>query len=106
MHRDIKPANFLLSGHAGSDERVLLGDFGIARALGDAGLTSTGAVLATLSYAAPEVLAGQQFDRRSDLYSLGCALFRLLTGETPFSSGGGAAAVVGRSSLPTAAQSQ
>lgn len=94
VHRDVKPANFLLSGTIGRDERVLLGDFGIARALDDAGLTSTGAVLATLSYAAPEVLAGQAFDGRADLYSLGCALFRLLTGATPFSSGGGAAAVV------------
>lgn len=94
VHRDIKPANFLLSGSGGGDERVLLSDFGIARALGDTGLTSTGSVLATLAYAAPEVLAGQGFDGRADLYSLGCALFRLLTGETPFSGGAGAAAVV------------
>nr|WP_306439428.1 serine/threonine-protein kinase PknH/PknJ [Mycobacterium simiae] len=94
VHRDIKPANFLLSGQAGCDERVLLGDFGIARALGDSGLTSTGSVLATLAYAAPEVLAGQRFDNRADLYSLGCTLFRLLTGETPFSAGDAAAAVV------------
>ncbi len=95
LHRDIKPANFLLSGSAHGDERVLLGDFGIARALDDAGLTATGSVLATLSFAAPEVLAGQSFDGRADLYSLGCTLFRLLTGEAPFSSGGGVAAVVG-----------
>lgn len=53
IHRDIKPANFLLSRAAGGDERVLLSDFGIARALGDTGLTSTGSVLATLAYAAP-----------------------------------------------------
>ena len=42
VHRDVKPANFLLSGPAGPDERVLLGDFGIARALDDVGLTATG----------------------------------------------------------------
>jgi len=94
VHRDIKPANFLLSGPVGPDERVMLGDFGIARALGDVGLTVTGSVMATMSYAAPEVLAGASFDHRADLYSLGCTLFRLLTGQTPFSGANGPAAVV------------
>src|SRR5690348_11795456 len=56
VHRDIKPANFLLSGTVGPDERVLLGDFGIARALDDVGLTGTGSVTTTVAYAAPEVL--------------------------------------------------
>ena len=94
VHRDVKPANFLLSGAAGPTERVLLGDFGIARALGDIGLTVTGAVLATVAYAAPEVLAGEPFDGRSDIYSLGCTLFRLLTGRTPFPGTNGMAAVM------------
>lgn len=94
VHRDVKPANFLLSGPVGPDERVLLGDFGIARALGDIGLTVTGAVMATVAYAAPEVLAGQPFDGRSDIYSLGCTLFRLLTGRTPFPGTNGMAAVM------------
>jgi eukaryotic-like serine/threonine-protein kinase len=53
VHRDIKPANFLLSASIHGNERVLLGDFGIARALDDATMTATGSVLATLSYAAP-----------------------------------------------------
>ena len=57
VHRDVKPANFLLSGPVGPGERVLLGDFGIARALDDVGLTVTGSVMATVAYAAPEVLA-------------------------------------------------
>ena len=94
VHRDIKPANFLLSGPIGPDERVLLGDFGIARALDDAGLTITGSVTATVAYAAPEVLAGQPFDGRSDLYSLACTLFRLLTGRAPYPTANGSAAVV------------
>jgi serine/threonine-protein kinase len=94
VHRDVKPANFLLSGPVGPDERVLLGDFGIARALADVGLTVTGSVTATVAYAAPEVLAGQPFDGRADLYSLGCTLFRLLTGRTPFATSNGAAAVM------------
>jgi serine/threonine protein kinase len=94
VHRDVKPANFLLSGRAGPAERVLLGDFGIARALDDVGLTVTGSVMATVAYAAPEVLASRAFDGRADLYSLGCTLFRLLTGKTPFSAANGMAAVM------------
>jgi hypothetical protein len=94
VHRDIKPANFLLSGPVNGHEQVLLGDFGIARALDDVGLTATGSVMATVAYAAPEVLSGLQFDARADIYSLGCTLFRLLTGKTPFSAANGAAAVL------------
>lgn len=94
VHRDVKPANFLLSTEGGGPERVLLADFGIARALDDVGLTVTGAVMATVAYAAPEVLAGAPFDGRADLYSLGCTLFRMLTGKTPFSGANGVAAVM------------
>jgi eukaryotic-like serine/threonine-protein kinase len=94
VHRDVKPANFLLSGPVGPDERVLLGDFGIARALDDAGVTATGAVVATMAYAAPEVIESQVVDGRADLYSLGCSLFRMLTGRTPFHRATGMAAVV------------
>ncbi len=94
VHRDIKPGNFLLSGPIGPDERVLLGDFGIARAFDDVGLTATGSVMATVAYAAPEVLSDAPIDGRVDIYSLGCALFRLLTGHTPFPATNGAAAVM------------
>lgn len=85
LHRDVKPANFLL---ARNDERVFLADFGIARAA-DAvtHLTVTGNVMASVSYAAPEALAGESVDHRADVYSLGCSLFRLLTGRSPFSRG-------------------
>ncbi|WP_085183514.1 serine/threonine-protein kinase PknH/PknJ [Mycobacterium bohemicum] len=94
VHRDVKPANFLLSGPVGPAERVLLGDFGIARALDDAGLTATGSVMATVAYAAPEVLSNAPIDGRADIYSLGCTLYRLLTGKTPFPATNGAAAVM------------
>lgn len=92
LHRDIKPANFMLSGPIGRDERVLLGDFGIARSADDAGMTATNAVMTTMAYAAPEVLEGRPVDHRSDLYSLGCALFHLLTGQTPYGDTPGMAA--------------
>jgi eukaryotic-like serine/threonine-protein kinase len=94
LHRDVKPANFLLSHEATGPERVLLGDFGIARALDDVGLTMTGSFVGTVAYAAPEVLASMPVDGRADIYSLGCTLFRLLTGKTPYSRSKGMAAVV------------
>lgn len=93
IHRDVKPANFLLSGDAGPDERVLLGDFGVARYRGQNEISLAGSVFATVAYAAPEVLAGHPSDGRADLYSLGCSLFRLLTGRAPY-PGGTAAAVI------------
>ncbi|OBJ70188.1 serine/threonine-protein kinase PknH/PknJ [Mycobacterium sp. 1274756.6] len=92
LHRDVKPANFLLTGPVGAEERVLLGDFGIARAVDDAGLTGTNMVMATMAYAAPEVLEGRPIDHRADLYSLGCALFHLLTGQVPYADTTGASA--------------
>ena len=91
LHRDAKPANFLLAPH---DERIFLADFGIARALDDAvNLTQTGMVMASIAYAAPESLAGEAVDHRADVYSLGCSLYRLLTGQAPFARPGGMAAV-------------
>ncbi|AGB27043.1 serine/threonine protein kinase (plasmid) [Mycobacterium sp. JS623] len=87
IHRDIKPANFLLAAESG---RVLLADFGIARALNEASaLTQDGTVMASVAFAAPETLAGdpQAVGPRADIYSLGCSLFRLLSGHAPFSGG-------------------
>ncbi len=92
LHRDVKPANFLLSGQPGPEERVLLTDFGIARAVDDAPLTATGSVMASFAYAAPEVISGQPVDGRADLYSLGCSLFELLTATIPYADANGATA--------------
>ncbi|AQT82213.1 hypothetical protein B1R94_27630 [Mycolicibacterium litorale] len=84
IHRDVKPANFLLSGNVGPEERVLLADFGIARARDDAAMTAAGSVVATAAFAAPEVVSGGAAEARSDLYALGASLYRLLTGQNPF----------------------
>ncbi|MGI5221349.1 serine/threonine-protein kinase [Nocardia sp. CA-290969] len=88
LHRDIKPANFLLSNSPEDDEeRVLLTDFGVAKSVEDGqDLTATGKFMATIAYASPEQLLGQYIDYRSDIYSLGCSFFRLLTGQNPYPS--------------------
>ncbi|AYF76637.1 serine/threonine protein kinase [Nocardia yunnanensis] len=85
LHRDVKPANFLLSTVAGEDERALLADFGVAKSAEDTvELTQTGSFVATIAYAPPEQLSGQPLDHRADIYSLGCAFFKLLTGRNPY----------------------
>ncbi len=83
VHRDIKPANILLSeGHA------LVADFGIARAVGDAGgeqLTRTGIAVGTPQYMAPEQATGEkEVDGRADVYATGAVLYEMLAGEPPF----------------------
>ncbi|OLO98640.1 hypothetical protein BVU76_29800 [Mycolicibacterium porcinum] len=97
LHRDVKPANFLITPaeHEGEDERVFLADFGIARAKDDTThLTTDGTVMASIAYASPEALSGTAVDHRSDIYSLGCSLFRMLTGKTPFAGRGGVEAIL------------
>ncbi|WP_194819145.1 serine/threonine-protein kinase [Nocardia sp. XZ_19_385] len=85
LHRDVKPANILIEPVDGDAGRVLVADFGIARAAGDGtALTEVGTVVGTLAYTAPEVLSERQVDHRADVYALGCTVFELLTGSKPF----------------------
>jgi serine/threonine-protein kinase len=79
VHRDIKPANIAINRQA----KVKLLDFGIARAVAQQHLTRTGMVLGSLYYMSPEQVRGEPVDARSDLYSVGVTLYRVLTGKRP-----------------------
>jgi TolB-like protein/tRNA A-37 threonylcarbamoyl transferase component Bud32 len=97
IHRDIKPQNIMLSGgHA------VVADFGIARAVSEAGaakLTETGMAVGTPAYMSPEqATASEHIDARTDVYSLGCVLYETLVGQPPF-TGPTAQAVLARHSM-------
>jgi eukaryotic-like serine/threonine-protein kinase len=84
VHRDVKPGNVLVT----ADGTVKVADFGIARAISDhpdQNLTKTGSVMGTATYFSPEQARGAPVDPRSDIYSLGCVLYEMTTGHTPFS---------------------
>jgi serine/threonine-protein kinase len=80
IHRDIKPHNILVT----PDGRIKVTDFGIARAMSAGSLTQAGEVIGSVQYLSPEQAKGEAVGPQSDLYSLGCVLYELLTGVVPF----------------------
>jgi hypothetical protein len=82
VHRDIKPANILVD----KDGRVMVSDFGIARALEEVSMTASGMMVGTPYYMSPEQCGGQKVSPQSDQYSLGIMGFQLITGDVPFTA--------------------
>ena len=81
MHRDVKPANALLA----AQDHVYLTDFGLTkRAASGSAMTKTGQLVGTVDYVAPEQVEGGSVDARTDVYSLACVFYHLLTGRVPF----------------------
>ncbi len=80
VHRDIKPHNILIT----PDGQVKVTDFGIARAISASSFTQTGVVVGSIQYSSPEQAKGGIVGPQSDLYSLGCVLYEMLTGVVPF----------------------
>ncbi len=79
IHNDVKPGNVMVRG-----ERVLLLDFGFAKDLGLAAITSTSTAMGTPNYMAPEQFAGERSDPRSDLYAVGAVVYHAITGQPPY----------------------
>lgn len=82
IHRDIKPANILLT--CDPVDRTKISDFGLARAVDDASLTSSGVIAGTPLYMAPEQARGETLDNRADLFSLGSVMYQMVCGRPPF----------------------
>jgi DNA-binding NarL/FixJ family response regulator len=81
VHRDIKPGNVLVADR----DHVYLTDFGLSKRIDETqGMTATGMFVGTVNYIAPEQIEGRRIDGRADIYSLGCVLFELLSGNVPF----------------------
>lgn len=100
MHRDVKPANILLPT-AEDGQTALLADFGIARLVDDAGITSTGMIVGTASYLSPEQASGSPLGPPTDVYSLGLVLLECLTGVRAFPGSGVESAAARLAADPT-----
>lgn len=86
-HRDVKPANILVALAGDEIEAVKLADFGIAKAAGEStSLTATGIAVGTMNYISPEAIEGLEVDHRSDVYSLACTAYHLLSGQPPYAA--------------------
>ena len=86
VHRDIKPANVMITERTGMAEQVRILDFGLAKPALDSTKLTTGIVVGTPNYMAPEQIKGGAVDGRTDLYAVGVMLFELLTGHKPFTA--------------------
>ncbi len=89
VHRDLKPDNVIVARTRAGKETPKVVDFGIAKAVSDSpqdALTRSGLVIGTPEYMSPEQLLGDPVDARADIYSLGCILYQMLTGEQPFAA--------------------
>jgi tetratricopeptide (TPR) repeat protein/TolB-like protein/predicted Ser/Thr protein kinase len=80
IHRDLKPQNIMRDRNG----RVVVMDFGLARSLGESGMTQTGAIVGTIEYMSPEQAMGSHLDQRSDIFSVGLIFYELLTGRAPY----------------------
>jgi serine/threonine protein kinase len=91
IHRDLKPANVMLIERGGLSDYVKVLDFGVAKSYTpdqQTQLTHTGMLVGTVEYMAPEQIMGRVVDGRTDIYSLGIVMYRMLTGKAPFRDGG------------------
>jgi tetratricopeptide (TPR) repeat protein/TolB-like protein/predicted Ser/Thr protein kinase len=92
IHRDLKPQNIMRDRNG----RIVVMDFGLARSLGDPGMTQSGALVGTLEYMSPEQAMGLELDPRSDLYALGLIFYELLIGKSPFKADSALASLMKR----------
>lgn len=107
IHRDIKPENILLARDPEGDDLPMIADFGIARITLDdeerTRLTQTGEVFGTPAYMSPEQALGLAADCRTDIYSLGCVIYEMLSGKPPFTADNPLALLMKHTSTPAAA---